>query len=146
MDNICTYILCVKVWSEKLGFCIKNRNIENIIKEKIIKNNETFDIIFDNKIITVLLKWKLIKWKKPYDEMMTGDLIINSIYRSDSIINKFTDKLLIKIEKELKDKNLLDKENKIIFTILNTISERIPLDETVENSLNPLHNVETMCL
>ena len=103
MNNIeYTHILCVKLWSEKLGFCIKSANIENKIKEKLINNKEIINIPYNNTIISVLLKWKLIKWKKPYDEMIPGDLIINSIYSSDTIIYEYTKIILEKIESELK--------------------------------------------
>jgi len=131
MDNNFTHILCIKVWSERLEFCIKGRNIESIIKEKIVKNSESFDINYHNKITKVFTKWNLIKWEKPYDEMIPGDLITNSIYSSDLIINEFTNNLLQKIEKELKDKTVLDKDNKIVFTIVKPIAERIPLVDTV---------------
>jgi hypothetical protein len=131
MNNNYTHILCIKVWSEKLGFCLKSRNVENIVKDKIINNNETINITYNNTTISVLLKWKLIKWKKPYDEMIPGDLVINSIYSNDTIIYEYTKYILEKIEKELKGRNLLENDSKIVFTIVKPIAERIPLVDTV---------------
>ena len=132
MNNIeYTHILCVKPWSEKLGFCIKSANIENKIKEKLINNKEIINIPYNNTIISVLLKWKLIKWKKPYDEMIPGDLIINSIYSSDTIIYEYTKIILEKIESELKEKNLFEKESKIVFTIVKPIVQTFPIAETI---------------
>lgn len=131
MNNSYTHILCVKVWSDKLDFCIKGRNIENKIKEKLIKNNETVNITNNNTTISVLLKWKLTKWKKPYDEMIPGDLVINSIYSNDTIIYEYTKYILEKIEKELKETYLLDNDSKIVFTIVKPISEKAPLVDTI---------------
>jgi hypothetical protein len=108
---------------------LKTKQHEN---NKIINNNETINITYNNTTISVLLKWKLIKWKKPYDEMIPGDLVINSIYSNDTIIYEYTKYILEKIEKELKGRNLLENDSKIVFTIVKPIVERFPLVETTD--------------
>jgi hypothetical protein len=103
MNNY-THILCVKVWSYKLGFCVKDKNIEKIVKEKIY-NNEENNIMYNNQYIDTI-KWKFKEWDQPYYEMMSGNLVTNAIYNCDLIVFNFTKNLLEKIEKELKEKNV----------------------------------------
>jgi hypothetical protein len=128
MNNY-THILCVKVWSDKLGFCVKDKNIEKIVKEKIY-NNEENNVMYNNQYIDTI-KWKFKEWDQPYYEMMSGDLVTNSNYNCDLIVFYFTRVLLEKIEKELKEKNVFENDYKLIFTIVKPIVERIPLTETI---------------
>ena len=128
MNNY-THILCVKVWSDKLGFCVGDKNIEKIVKEKIY-NNEENNVMWGNQCIDTI-KWKFKEWDEPYYEMMSGDLVTNANYNCDLIVFNFTKILLQKIEKELKEKNVLENDYKLIFTIVKPILEIISLTETI---------------
>jgi hypothetical protein len=130
MDNQYTHILCVKVWSKSLNFCSTRANIESIIKTKIINNKESFTFNLNNTNLDIFIKWKLQKWEPPYNLMMSGDLITNSLLYSDSVVYKYTKKLLKKIEEELKTRAILSDEEEIVFTIVKPITERIPLVDT----------------
>jgi hypothetical protein len=89
------------ILTDKSENIIKDNNILDKIKNKIIEKSYIYSYLWNNSHIECSIKWEKKNLNKINEEFM-GDLFSYPIYDYDTIIYEHTNKMIKEIKKELK--------------------------------------------
>lgn len=117
-----THILSIKIWNNKIKVVIKNDDLEDYIKAIFIEKEQMY-----NGIKIMWCKKDLTPLEMAFNK---GDIVIESPFSCDEILLNATREAFIDINKYLHATDLLPGDLIATFTIMKSLTRRIPLVDT----------------
>jgi len=135
-EEIYTHILDIKIISLNTNTVINHNNIEEIVKNEFLNKQPIIN--------GIKLNWKKMSWKGVNKYFHLGNLIINNVSSSDSLLLENVEKTILNIDKKFHKNGLLPNNTKIIFIITKPLQQNIHNYKNINymNNMNDLNVYE----
>jgi len=124
--NEFTHILDIRITHNSDGNIINNKSLLKEVKKNLAQFSYIQKIIWNEKEKEFCLSWKKKRWPLPYNKFI-GDLVVNSPYNVDSIVQEHTKLTIDDILQNLREKHSYWSEFDIVFHITKPLSIVTPL-------------------
>ena len=126
-----SHILTIQIWSEKNNQTTNHGNILNRVKELIVEDVQSQELVVNDKKKVISLLWKQIKWSSSNNNLYNSDIVTERHFIKDEIIYQHTKQMLNEIEEKLCKENRFTSDYKIIFSIVKPLHQKNELLENI---------------
>jgi len=137
-----SHILSIQIWSEKLNDTSNYANILTKVKNQIISNTYSYELLLNETLEIINVKWELINWNKLNKSLYLGDIGTVMPEISDKLLYTHTKYMLEEITKSF---DIFNSDHKIIFGIVKPIesidlvilnnNKKIVLEQETKNKI-----------
>jgi hypothetical protein len=124
--NEFTHILDIKIIHHSDNNIVRNKDLLKQVKRYLIEYKIPQTISWNGTHEEVLLSWQRKRWPPPYNKFI-GDLVVNSSYNVDSIIQDHTTMSIRYIVEELRLKFSYWNDFDVVFNITKPLSTKKPI-------------------
>jgi len=124
--NEFTHILDIRITHNSDGNIINNKSLLREVKKNLTHFSYSQRITWNGKEEEISLSWKKKRWPFPYDKFI-GNIVVNSPYNIDSIVQEHTKLTIEDILQNLREKHAYWSEFDIVFHITKPLSVITPL-------------------
>lgn len=128
--NEFTHILDIKITHHSDDNIVNNKDLLKEVKKKLVQFSYSQKILWNGKEEEISLSWNKKKWPFPYNKFI-GNLVVNSPYNVDSIVQEHTKLTIQDILQSLREKHSYWSEFDVIFHITKPLSVTTPLSGCV---------------
>lgn len=127
-----SHILSIQVWSDKINQSTNYGNILTRVKNMIIGDIQTQEIIHNDKKELVSILWKQIKWSNSHSNLYNSNIVIDLPHIKDEVIYQHTKQMLKEIEEKLCIEKKYDSDYKIVFSIVKPVINQPKFLDNIE--------------
>jgi len=124
--NEFTHILDIKITHHSDGNIVNNKDLLKEVKKNLVQFSYSQKISWNGKEEEISLSWKKKKWPFPYNKFI-GNLVVNSPYNVDTIVQEHTKMTIQDILQNLREKYSYWSNFDVIFNITKPMSVTTPL-------------------
>ena len=124
MNNIYTHILSIKIWSDKSKIYTNYGNILENVKNAIVNEIQTHELVDCGKRKTISLLWKKIAWPVSELELHSGNIVTYAPGMDDSLIFEHVKKMIEEVSESVCLNKKFDSDYRIVFSLVKPVCEK----------------------